>query len=141
MTPARLHTCCSLAWLAAVLSIGVLFAFHVHVQLCGNIIQQVYISNRGILDLACSPTHINNIYVHPAVNPGIYGLYKVLRGLAPSYLEELVIPYQPNRPLRSQNAGLLVVPRVSRSRMGGRTFSYQVPLLWNQLPVQFQLLS
>ncbi|TWW64927.1 hypothetical protein D4764_22G0005740 [Takifugu flavidus] len=60
----------------------------------------------------------------------------VLRGLAPSYLEELVIPYQPNRPLRSQNAGLLVVPRVSRSRMGGRAFSYQAPLLWNQLPVQ-----
>lgn len=62
--------------------------------------------------------------------------YKVLRGLAPSYLEELVIPYHPNRPLRSQNAGLLVVPRVSRSRMGGRAFSYQAPLLWNQLPVQ-----
>ncbi|TWW62396.1 hypothetical protein D4764_04G0010430 [Takifugu flavidus] len=61
---------------------------------------------------------------------------EVLRGLAPSYLEELVIPYQPNRPLRSQNAGLLVVPRVSRSRMGGRAFSYQAPLLWNQLPVQ-----
>ncbi|TWW55901.1 hypothetical protein D4764_09G0009510 [Takifugu flavidus] len=61
----------------------------------------------------------------------------VLRGLAPSYPEELVIPYQPNRPLRSQNAGLLVVPRVSRSRMGGRAFSYQAPLLWNQLPVQF----
>ncbi|TWW80158.1 26S proteasome regulatory subunit 6B [Takifugu flavidus] len=62
--------------------------------------------------------------------------YKVLRSLAPSYLEELVILYQPNRPLRSQNAGLLVVPRVSRSRMGGRAFSYQAPLLWNQLPVQ-----
>ncbi|TWW56148.1 hypothetical protein D4764_08G0001350 [Takifugu flavidus] len=49
----------------------------------------------------------------------------VLRGLAPSYLEELVIPYQPNRPLRSQNAGLLVVLRVSRGRMGGRAFSSQ----------------
>ncbi|TWW76565.1 hypothetical protein D4764_13G0012270 [Takifugu flavidus] len=63
-------------------------------------------------------------------------LLKVLRGLAPSYLEELVIPYQPNRSLHSQNADLLVVPRVSRSRMGGRAFSYQAPLLWNQLPVQ-----
>ncbi|TWW65055.1 hypothetical protein D4764_22G0007020 [Takifugu flavidus] len=62
--------------------------------------------------------------------------YKVLRGLAPSYLEELVTPYQPNRPLRSQNAGVVVVPRVSRGRMGGRAFSYQAPLLWNQLPVQ-----
>ncbi|TWW71963.1 hypothetical protein D4764_16G0004600 [Takifugu flavidus] len=62
-------------------------------------------------------------------------IYKVLRGLAPSYLEELVTPYQRNGPLRSQNAGLLVVPRVSRGRMGGRAFSYQAPLLWNQLPV------
>ncbi|TWW77396.1 hypothetical protein D4764_12G0007860 [Takifugu flavidus] len=56
----------------------------------------------------------------------------VLRGLGPSYLEELVIPYQPNRPLRSQNAGLLVVPRVSRSRMGGQAFGYQAPLLASQ---------
>ncbi|TWW76568.1 RNA-directed DNA polymerase from mobile element jockey [Takifugu flavidus] len=64
------------------------------------------------------------------------GKPEVLRGLAPSYLEELVTPYQPNRPLHSQNAGLLVVPRVSRSRMGARAFSYQAPLLLNQLPVQ-----
>ncbi|TWW80949.1 Nectin-2 Herpes virus entry mediator B [Takifugu flavidus] len=42
-------------------------------------------------------------------------MLQVLRGLAPSYLEELVTPYQPNRPLRSQNAGPLVVPRVSRA--------------------------
>ncbi|TWW56016.1 Retrovirus-related Pol polyprotein from transposon 297 [Takifugu flavidus] len=54
-------------------------------------------------------------------------LKKVLRGLAPSYLEELVTPYQPNRPLRSQNAGLLVAPRVSRSRMGGQAFTYRAP--------------
>ncbi|KAI3373418.1 hypothetical protein L3Q82_022031, partial [Scortum barcoo] len=37
--------------------------------------------------------------------------------------------------LRSQNSGLLVVPRVSRSSLGGRAFSYQAPVLWNQLPV------
>ena len=41
----------------------------------------------------------------------------------------------PNRALRSQTAGLLVVPRVSKSGMGGRAFSYQAPLLWNKLPV------
>jgi len=29
---------------------------------------------------------------------------------------------------------LLVVPRVLKSRMGARAFSYQAPLLWNQLP-------
>jgi len=57
-----------------------------------------------------------------------------LIGDAPSYFRELVIPYCPTRELRSLNAGLLVVPRFLISRMGARAFSYQAPLLWNQLP-------
>ena len=61
--------------------------------------------------------------------------YKTVNGQAPSYLKDLIVPYHPNRALRSETAGLLVVPRVSRSRMGGRAFSYQAPLLWNQLPL------
>lgn len=60
--------------------------------------------------------------------------YKALSGQAPVYLKELVVPYNPSRALRSLNAGLLVVPSVSRSSMGGRAFSYQAPLLWNHLP-------
>ncbi|KAK2872069.1 hypothetical protein Q8A73_024565, partial [Channa argus] len=64
--------------------------------------------------------------------------YKALNGQAPSYIEDLIAPYHPSRPLRSQNAGLRVVPRISKSRMGGRAFSYQAPLLWNQLPVQIR---
>ncbi|TWW59476.1 hypothetical protein D4764_06G0010060 [Takifugu flavidus] len=79
---------------------------------------------------------LDGISLTSSLSNNVLLTYEVLRGLAPSYLEELVILYQPNRPLRSQNAGLLVVPRVSRSRMGGRGFSYQAPLLWNQLPVQ-----
>uniref|UniRef100_A0A8D3CRZ4 Reverse transcriptase domain-containing protein n=1 Tax=Scophthalmus maximus TaxID=52904 RepID=A0A8D3CRZ4_SCOMX len=61
--------------------------------------------------------------------------YKALNNQAPSYLTELLVSYYPNRSLRSVNAGLLVVPRVCKSRMGGRAFSHQAPLLWNQLPV------
>ena len=60
--------------------------------------------------------------------------YKALNGQAPSYLRELIVPYHPTRALRSQNAGLLVVPRVFKSTMGGKAFNYQAPLLWNQLP-------
>uniref|UniRef100_A0A3Q3KA17 Reverse transcriptase domain-containing protein n=1 Tax=Monopterus albus TaxID=43700 RepID=A0A3Q3KA17_MONAL len=45
--------------------------------------------------------------------------YKALNDKAPSYLKDLVEPYHPNRALHSQSAGLLVVPRVHRSRMGG----------------------
>ena len=61
--------------------------------------------------------------------------YKALNGQAPSYLTELLVPYNPSRPLRSQSAGLLVVPRIAKIRSGGRAFNYQAPLLWNHLPV------
>uniref|UniRef100_A0A3B4Z9D6 Olfactory receptor 2K2 n=1 Tax=Stegastes partitus TaxID=144197 RepID=A0A3B4Z9D6_9TELE len=62
MTSARLHSCCALAWLVALLLIAVLFAFHVNVPLCGRTIRHIYCSNRAILSLACSPTPTNNIY-------------------------------------------------------------------------------
>jgi len=45
------------------------------------------------------------------------------------------VQYFANRALHSKTAGLLVVPRVFKSNMGGRAFSYQAPLLWNPLPV------
>ena len=60
--------------------------------------------------------------------------YKALNGQAPRYLQDLITLYAPNRALRSQSAGLLVVPRISKSTFGGRAFCYQAPLLWNQLP-------
>ncbi|XP_047463640.1 olfactory receptor 2K2-like [Mugil cephalus] len=62
MTSARLHSCCALAWLVALILIVVLFSFHTNVALCGQTIQHVYCSNRVILNLACRPTPINNIY-------------------------------------------------------------------------------
>src|SRR4029434_9379402 len=46
--------------------------------------------------------------------------YKALNDLAPNYLKELVVPYCPPRPLRSQSAGLLVIPRISKTTVGGR---------------------
>ncbi|XP_072230547.1 olfactory receptor 2A12-like [Leuresthes tenuis] len=62
MTSARLHICCALAWIVALLLIAVLFTFHINVPLCGQTIRHVYCSNRSILNLACIPTPINNIY-------------------------------------------------------------------------------
>ena len=58
--------------------------------------------------------------------------------MAPLYLKELVVPYQPTRALCSQNSSLLVVPKVSKSRVGARAFSYQAPHLWNHLPLSVQ---
>ncbi|KAM6907469.1 olfactory receptor 2K2-like [Xenentodon cancila] len=62
MTSTRLHLCCALAWIVALLLIAVLFSFHANVPLCGQTIQNVYCSNRGILNLACIPTPTSNIY-------------------------------------------------------------------------------
>ena len=55
--------------------------------------------------------------------------YNALHGLAPTYLSDLVLPYIP-----SQDAGLLIVPRISKQTAGGRAFSYRAPFLWNGLP-------
>ncbi len=41
--------------------------------------------------------------------------YKALNGLAPAYLTSLLSRYNPTRSLRSQNSGLLVVPRIAKS--------------------------
>ncbi len=38
--------------------------------------------------------------------------YKALNDQAPSYLKELIVPYYPTRALRSQDADLLVVPKI-----------------------------
>uniref|UniRef100_A0A3P8VZQ2 Reverse transcriptase domain-containing protein n=1 Tax=Cynoglossus semilaevis TaxID=244447 RepID=A0A3P8VZQ2_CYNSE len=61
--------------------------------------------------------------------------YKALNNQAPLYICDLITPYKPNRSLRSQNSNLLVIPKINKNRTGGRTFSYQAPLLWNQLPL------
>ena len=61
--------------------------------------------------------------------------YKALHGLAPTYLSDLVLLYIPTRMLRSQNAGLLIVPRISKQTAGSGAFSYRAPFLWNGLPI------
>ncbi len=60
--------------------------------------------------------------------------YKALNGLAPQYLSELLSHYSPSRPLHSQNSGHLIIPRISKSTAGGRSFSYLAPKLCNNLP-------
>ncbi len=60
--------------------------------------------------------------------------HKALNGLAPQYLSELLSRYSPSHPLCSQNSGHLIIPRISKSTAGGRSFFYLVPKLWNNLP-------
>ena len=60
--------------------------------------------------------------------------YKALHGFVPTYLSDLVLPYIPTRTLWSQDEGLVIVPRISKT-VGGRAFSYRAPFFWNGLPI------
>ncbi len=53
---------------------------------------------------------------------------KALNGLASQYLSELLSHSISPRPLRSQNSGHLIIPRISKST------AYLAPKLWNNLP-------
>ncbi len=59
--------------------------------------------------------------------------YKALNGLAPQYKSEVLSHYSPSRPLRSQNSGCLIIPRITKPTAGGRSFFYLAPKLWNNL--------
>ncbi len=70
--------------------------------------------------------------------------YKILNGLAPVYLSDLVNTYVPVRPLRSLVTSCLIVPKVNEKSAGERAFSFHAPTLWNSLPldnVHAQLMS
>ena len=59
--------------------------------------------------------------------------FKALHGLAPEYLQELIVPYKPGRCLRSEGSNLLVCPR-TKSTYDERAFAIAGPQLWNALP-------
>ncbi|CAJ1082756.1 hypothetical protein KUCAC02_009465 [Xyrichtys novacula] len=60
-------------------------------------------------------------------------VYKALNGSGPKYISDMLIRYEPSRPLRSSGAGLLSVPRV-RTKRGEAAFSFYAPHVWNKLP-------
>ena len=65
--------------------------------------------------------------------------YKVLNGMAPSYICDLLQVHQLNRNLCSASRGLsLVVPPHQTQAYGARSFSVAAPSLWNSLPVDIK---
>ena len=64
--------------------------------------------------------------------------FKALSGMAPSYISDLLVPYQPSRNLRSADTNLLCVPRSQLVTYGDRAFSIAAPKLWNSLPVHLR---
>ena len=66
--------------------------------------------------------------------------YRVLHGLAPQYLSQLIrtadVPGR--RRLRSSSTHSLLVPSLRRSTVGRRSFSVAASVLWNSLPLDIQ---
>ena len=60
--------------------------------------------------------------------------YRVVHGLAPQYLCDLLMPYCQSRTLRSSSQSMLVIPKTRRKTYGDRAFSCFAPTLWNELP-------
>jgi hypothetical protein len=60
--------------------------------------------------------------------------HKALHRLAPPYIMDLLVPYQPTRSLRSQDSNLLTVQHARLQTYGARSFSCAAPKLWNSLP-------
>ena len=60
--------------------------------------------------------------------------FKCLHGKAPTYLSDLLVPYEPARTLRSGSQCLLTERRPRLKKVGDRAFAAAAPKLWNMLP-------
>lgn len=67
-------------------------------------------------------------------------VFKALHNQAPTYINDMLIPYQSQRQLRSSQNMLLTVPRSRLRRSGDRAFSVAAPALWNELPLSLKSL-
>lgn len=65
-------------------------------------------------------------------------VYKALNNQAPTYLTNLLIPYNPPKALRSENQKLLTVPRTKYLQKGNHAFAVMGPRLWNELPLSIR---
>ncbi|XP_034540807.1 olfactory receptor 11A1-like [Notolabrus celidotus] len=74
----------AVSWLTACLSVVCTVSLSSTLQLCGNIIDNIYCNNYSIVKLACSDTTINNIYglvllIISVILPLIWILYTYMR--------------------------------------------------------------
>ena len=68
-------------------------------------------------------------------------VFKALNDAGPDYLRELLVPYQPQRALKSSDRSLLVEPRYRLTSAGYRCFEVAAPRLWNSLPADIRAIK
>ena len=62
-------------------------------------------------------------------------MFKAYHQTTPTYITNLITPYNPIRSLRSSEQLLLEVPRTRLNSFGSRAFSVAGPREWNKLPI------
>ena len=67
--------------------------------------------------------------------------FRALHGQTPQYITDLLLPYTPNRALRSSDQKLLVVPQTHFKTRGDRAFQAVAPNLWNAIPLSLRSLD
>ena len=65
--------------------------------------------------------------------------FKALNNLAPPYLSQLIVPYNPTRNPRSPSKHLLEVSNVRLKSYVDRAFSVVAPKHWNDIPLDIKL--
>jgi hypothetical protein len=64
--------------------------------------------------------------------------FRAVNGIAPPYISELLVPYDPARELRSSELEHLTVPTTNLKTFGDRAFAAVAPKLWNELPLHIR---
>jgi hypothetical protein len=64
--------------------------------------------------------------------------FNAVLNLAPDYLCDLIVPYNPACSLRSESKHLLSEQTFRHKSFGGRAFSTCAPRLWNSLPISLR---
>lgn len=64
--------------------------------------------------------------------------YKIINNLAPSYLNDLLIPLEIPHDLRSVAMGNFKIPKSQSVTYGDRAFSIAAPQFWNKLPLDIR---
>ena len=96
-------------------------------------------NNSSVVDLANKFIHFFEEKIVNITFKVLLLTFKALNNLAPPYLSQLIVPYNPTRNLRSASKHLLEVPSVRLKSYGDRAFSVAAPKHWNDIPLDIKL--
>ena len=65
-------------------------------------------------------------------------VFKCLNSLAPQYMSDIIVKYNPPRTLRSSNTNLIVSNVAKYKTLGDRAFSVNASSVWNALPLSLR---